>query len=149
MRRQETTLMLAFLILSSLPAGAATMRSISRDNVNVRRGPSASHDVYFQAPRGYPIEVKRSEGEWVLFRDWEGDEGWVNRALVGTSKTVVVARETVNLRRGPGTDTPILEKTTRGKIYKVLASKDQWLRLGYYDTNEFAGWVRRDLVWGQ
>ena len=68
---------------------------------------------------------------------------------MGDVKTVVVMRDVVNLRQGPTLQQSVLNKTTRGMIYKVLRSSSGWFQLGFYDNNEAAGWVRNDLVWGQ
>ncbi len=148
---QHSTIWPALALLIAFPTAfaASNMKSITRDNVNVRRGPGQQHDVFYRAPLGYPIEVRRTEGEWIYFKDWVGDSGWVHRALVGNVKTIVIVPNEVNLRRGPGLQQPVLQKTTRGKIYKLLRSRDGWLQLGYYDDDEAAGWVRSDLVWGR
>jgi hypothetical protein len=37
---------------------------------------------------------------------------------------------------------------TEGEIYKVLARKGKWLKLGCYDGNDALGWIRSDLVFG-
>lgn len=149
MKRDMTGLTLVLLMTIPAAFAAPGMKSITRDKVNVRTGPGQTHDVFYRAPLGYPVEIERSRGDWLCIKDWEGDSGWVHRSLVGNVRTIVVLRDEVNLRRGPGLRQPVLNKTTRGKIYKVLSSKNGWFQLGYYDTNEDAGWVRGDLVWGQ
>lgn len=149
MKLAMISLTLVFMVASPSAFAASNMKSITRDQVNVRKGPGLNHDVSYRAPLGYPIQVERSHGDWIMFKDWEGNRGWVNRALVGDVKTVVVMRDVVNLRQGPTLQQSVLNKTTRGMIYKVLRSNSGWFKLGFYDNNEAAGWVRNDLVWGQ
>lgn len=146
-----TLILLTLFVTASLPSAlaASNMRSITNDKVNIRKGPGTDHEVFYQAPLGYPIQVERSLGDWVLFKDWLGSRGWVHRRLVGNIKTVIVMRDLINLRQGPSVQQPALDKAPRGLIYKVLRTSNGWFHLGYYDTNEAAGWVRSDLVWGQ
>lgn len=129
------------------PTWGATMCSIARDKVNVRKGPGRDHDVFFQAPLGYPIRVDQMLGNWVRFTDWDGDRGWVALSLLSKTKTLVVRREVVNARKEPGLENAVVEKVRRGEIYKNLAEKDGWIKLGYYDGGQQVGWVRKDLVW--
>jgi len=148
MRQAITTLALVLLIAFSAALADSGMNSVSSDNVNVRRGPGQNHEVFYQAPLGYPVKVERIQGDWLYCKDWEGDRGWIHRSLIGNTKTVIITGDDVNLRQGPGLQQPILQKTERGNIYKLLRSRSGWLQLGYYNDNETAGWVRGDLVWG-
>lgn len=140
---------LVVLITSSTVFAESGMKSVAKDNVNIRRGPGQNHEIFYQAPLGYPLKIERTQGDWVLCRDWEGDSGWIKRSLLGNLKTVIILGSKVNLRQGPSLSQPISKKTERGNIYKVLRSRDGWYQLGYLDGNEPAGWARADLVWGQ
>jgi SH3-like domain-containing protein len=149
MKPTQNLLALVVLIVSSTVLAESGMKSVAKDNVNVRRGPGQNHEIFYKAPLGYPVKVDRTQGDWMLCRDWEGDSGWIKRALLGRLKTVVILGSKINLRQGPGVSQPIAEKTERGRIYRVLRSRDGWHQLGYFDSKEVAGWARADLVWGQ
>lgn len=149
MKSTLNLLALVALIVSSTVLAESGMKSVAKDNVNVRRGPGQNHEIFYKAPLGYPVKVERAQGDWMLCRDWEGDSGWIKRSLLGNLKTVVILGSKINLRQGPGVSKPIAEKTERGRIYRVLRSRDGWHQLGYFDSKEVAGWARADLVWGQ
>lgn len=131
----------------ALPAGAKMM-SVGKDNVNVRSGPSLKAEILFEAPLGYPIHVKEQKGKWVRFQDWEGYSGWIYRPLVSNVHTVVVSVPTANVRSGPGLKNRVLMKVNKGDIFKVLAKRGNWVKLGYYYSGDTVGWIRHDLIWG-
>ncbi len=137
------------LLLSlSLAAQAAAMKSIIGDQVNVRSGPGKKHEVLFKANLGYPIQVEQQQGDWVRFKDWLGERGWVTKDMVGNVSTVVVLGTDANVRRGPAASEAAVTKVQRGEIYRVLARKGGWIKLGYYEDSHEVGWIREDLVWG-
>jgi len=147
MRKLVLWLMCSLLVAAPASFGAS-MKSITSDKVNVRSGPGKKHEVLFQANLGYPIQVEQRQGDWVRFKDWQGERGWVAKDMVGDTRTVVVLGTDANVRRGPGGKEASLVKVQRGEIYKVLGQKNGWVKLGYYEDNQELGWIREDLVWG-
>lgn len=137
-----------FLVMAMTPVWSATTKSIVSDNVNVRGGPGLKHEVRFRVSLGYPILVEQQQGDWIRFKDWHGDRGWVSKDMVGDIKTVVILGTDANVRQGPDVSEPSVAKVSRGEIYKVLAQKKGWIKLGYYEDNQVVGWIREDLVWG-
>jgi uncharacterized protein YgiM (DUF1202 family) len=130
------------------PCWGAPMKSIGKDKVNVRNGPGLTNDVLFQAHLGYPIEVEKRKGDWVYFKDWQGDTGWVYRPLVKNIQTAVVLKDQVNVRKGPGIRYKVVTKVSKGEVYKIFRQKKNWVKIGYYLEGEEIGWIRGDLVWG-
>jgi uncharacterized protein YgiM (DUF1202 family) len=150
--RRSTIFALLILCLAVVPAwGKAhgkVMKSIGREKVNVRSGPGLNSDVLFQAHLGYPLQVTERRGDWVRFTDWMGNRGWVYRPLLSDIQTVVVMKENVNVRRGPGLRNPVVTKVDKGEVYKVFGRSGEWVKIGYYMEREEIGWIRGDLVWG-
>lgn len=126
----------------------ACAKSIGRDQVNIRSGPSLKSSISFHAPLGYPIKIEKEKGKWVFFRDWENNTGWVYKPLVSDVETAVVLVESANLRSSAGKKYRVVAKAKRGEIYKVLARNGRWVHLGYFFGGEAVGWVRSDLVFG-
>lgn len=140
---------LVLLCLGLLTAPAwASMKSIGKDNVNIRSGPGLDKAVIFNAPLGYPIKIEKQMGSWIFFRDWEGDTGWVYNPLVSDVKTVVVLVDKANVRNSPGTKSNVVTNAAKGEIYKILAKKNGWIKIGYFFDNKPIGWIRKDLVFG-
>lgn len=135
------------VLLNASPLWAG-MKSIAKDNTNIRSGPGFKYKVLYQASRGYPLEVLARQGEWVRVRDWEGAVGWVHTRLLSSVRTAVVLAERANVRSGPGMKNSVRRKVTRGEIYLVMAQQSSWTQIGYYFEKEHIGWIREDLVFG-
>jgi SH3-like domain-containing protein len=133
--------------LLATPANAAT-KSIGKEEVNVRSGPSLEDKIILKLPLGYPIEIQKKKGEWVYFRDWVNNRGWVHRDLISDVRTAVIKVKQANVRSGPGTKEGVVAEASEGEIYKILERKGNWIKIGYYHGDDVVGWVRKDLVFG-
>lgn len=144
------TLFIACIILSlaAVPCWGETMKSVGKENVNVRSGPGLHSDVLFQAHLGYPVQIEERKGDWVRVEDWTGNTGWVYRPLLADVPTAVVLKENVNVRRGPGLRHQVVTRVDKGEVYKIFARSGNWVKIGYYIEGEEIGWVRTDMVWG-
>ncbi len=139
------------LIISSLivvPCWGNTMKSIGKEKVNIRNGPGLNNEVLFQAHLGYPLQIEKRKGDWVYFKDWMGNTGWVYRPLLKDIQTAVVLKDNVNVRRGPGLNHRVVTQVNRGEVYKIFQRNSNWVKIGYYLEGEEIGWIRNDLVWG-
>jgi SH3-like domain-containing protein len=136
------------VVLLAAPALAAT-KSIGKDEVNVRSGPSLRESIVFKAPLGYPIEIQKKKGDWVYFRDWVNNRGWVHKDLISDVPTAVITVKKANVRSGPGTKDSVVAEVSEGEIYKILKRKGQWVEIGYYHGSDTVGWIRNDLVFGE
>lgn len=143
MKRAMRTAVL--LLLAAAPAAAA-YRSVSGSRANVRSGPGEEHSVLWTAPRYTPLWVIGSEGDWLEFRDADGDEGWVHRRLTSTAPTVIVLGRYANMREGPGLEHEVAWVVYRRQTLRVLERDGDWLRVS--DGDEAEGWIHRRLVWG-
>ena len=120
--------------------------ALAVDKANVRAGPgTAKYDVLWEIEKYHPIQVVQKQGDWIFFKDFEGDEGWIHKRLVDKTPSVITRKDMVNIRSGPGTDTDIKFRAEKGVPFKVLDRKGQWLKIqsAYGDK----GWIHRQLVW--
>ncbi len=136
------------LVFVSVTAGHAKTMSIAQDKVIVRAKPSKRARVLFSASKGYPIVVKKRQQNWLYVEDWNGHKGWVYKNLVSGIPTIIVQADTANVRKGPSRKNSSVAQAKQGEIYKVLASRGNWVKIGYYFENESVGWIHDDLVWG-
>ncbi len=137
------------LIFGLLGPPQACAKSIKKDEVNIRAEPSTSSDILYKAPLGYPIIIEKESKGWVYFRDWENNRGWVHKPLVSDIQTAVVKTDKANIRSAPNDKAKVVTKAEIGEIYKILASKGQWVHLGYYHGGASVGWIHADLIFGQ
>lgn len=136
------------LVFAGVTAGQAKTMSIAKDKVNVRAQPSKQARVIFTAPKGYPVVVKKRAPNWLLVEDWNGKRGWVYKKLVSGVPTTIIQADKAHVRKGPSRKKSSVAYARQGEIYKVLESRDGWVKIGYYFENEPAGWIHGDLVYG-
>jgi uncharacterized protein YgiM (DUF1202 family) len=142
-------LVAALFLMLVFPAGAATMQSIGKEQVNVREKPSLKSEILFEVSLGDPIQVEKQQKNWVYFTDYKDRAGWVYKPLISKTKTAVILVDKANIRKGPSLKKPVVMKASQGEIYKIFGEKGNWVNLGFYMENEKIGWIRDDLVWGE
>lgn len=127
------------------------MLSVQGDKVHLRANPDTKAKVKWELGDGYPMEVIKREGDWVLAKDFENDSGWILKSRLQKNQHVIVKANknqemTINIRRGPTTDEPIVGKAYYGVVFTVQEKKGDWLRVRH--ESGLTGWIKSDLVWG-
>jgi SH3-like domain-containing protein len=136
---------IALSLFSAQPIWAERL-ALAVNKANVRSGPgTAKYEVIWEIEKYHPIQVVQRQGDWIFFKDFEGDEGWIHKRLVDKTPTVITRKDMVNIRSGPGTDSVIRFKAEKGVPLRVMERKGEWLRIqsAYGDK----GWIHRKLVW--
>lgn len=136
-------MMLIGLLLA--PAAMAERLAVKGKVANIRSGPGTNYEVIWQAEQNYPIEVIQTQGDWILFKDYENDKGWISKGLTATTQTVIVKNPTVNVRSGVSTNHPIVFKAQKGTPFKVLKKEGQWYQIEHADG--YKGWISTSVVW--
>jgi len=124
--------------------------SLKADEVNVRRGPSQSHQVaWVFSKKGLPVEVIAEYEHWRRVRDSEGEEGWVFHSLLTGIRTGLVApwrkSQRVTLYDGPGGDGTAIAVVEAGVLGRVLVCNGSWCE---FTTSGYKGWIKQDQIWG-
>ncbi|MFZ7127053.1 MAG: SH3 domain-containing protein [Desulfobacterales bacterium] len=142
-------LFILFILVAGLTAVAPAFGerlSIAVSKANVRSGPGTqNYEVLWEVERYHPLEVVQRSGDWILFKDFEGDQGWMHSQLVGKEPSVITKRDDCNIRSGPGIDNEIVFRAEKGVPFKVLEQKGDWIHLQSADGDK--GWIHKDLVW--
>ena len=93
--------------------------AVSASVANVRSGPGTQHDIIWKIEKYHPVFVIDKSDPWYQFKDFEGDQGWIHKSLVGKIKTVITKGEISNIRSGPGTKYKVLFKVEKGIPFKI------------------------------
>jgi len=133
------------LLLTGADVVRAERLSVSVNIANIRSGPNTSDAVIWQVEKYHPLEITQKQGRWYLFKDFEGDRGWIHNSLLSDINTVVVKSDACNVRSGPGTDHAIRFTVDKGVPFKVLEEKGAWIHVVHADGDQ--GWIHRSLVW--
>ncbi|MCK8603825.1 SH3 domain-containing protein [Desulfoferrobacter suflitae] len=134
------------VVLFSATLAQAKMVSVARDKVNMRSGPGLNYAVLWELGEGYPLEVIERKNGWLKVKDFEDDTGWIYAKLVSDKAYLVVMKERINLRSGPGVTYSVVGKVQRGEVLRRIKQDKDWFQVKH--ENGLAGWVRKDLVWG-
>lgn len=132
--------------LLATPVLAEEYVSVVKDNVNVRSAPNTTSPVYMELFQGYPLKVLKKDGEWLQVSDYEGDTGWIHKALVSKNDTVIIiAPKSVNMRSTPSTDGAVVADVERGVIMTKISEQGKWIKLKH--SSGTVGWIYKPLLW--
>ena len=105
---------------ASLRAGKAYMRA----------GPGKEYPVTWMFVRpGTPLEVVAEWNVWRKVRDSDGTEGWMDRAMLHTDRTIQITKQTRELRARPDLSSPIVLRAEPGVVMRVTMCADRWCRV--------------------
>lgn len=137
--------LLPFLVWSTCQAEIVTVTGHSSE---ILSDPSSAFaQIVVEAPRFYPLSVQGEKDGYLRVRDYEGRVGWIKKSQVDNTKGVAVEVARVNVRRGPGTNHPIVFKAYKGVTFKVLDERNGWLEVMHESGKR--GWVSKPLTWGR
>lgn len=140
------TLVSLFLVLGGTAAWAREMVSIKGSVVNMRAGPGTQTEVLWELERGYPLQVLKRKGSWLLVRDFENDRGWVAGSLTGRTPHHIVKARVANIRSGPGTGNRIVGRAERYELLRTRGARSGWVKVERSDGVK--GWIAKRLLWG-
>lgn len=132
-------------IVSPIDAVAAERMAVKSDIANIRSGPSAKSELLWQIEKYHPVLVIEKKGQWYLFKDFEGDQGWVHASLLDKTPTVIVKVRRCNVRSGPDAKYDVVFTVDKGIPFKVLEVKGRWIKVQHADGDK--GWIFKSLVW--
>ncbi len=130
--------------LFAVSVGATEFVSVIKDGVNLRSGPGTDHEILFQLPAGYPLQVLERGDSWLKVRDYENDRGWIYEGLVSAAPYVIVKVNDGNIRSGPGTDHDKAGRVIRDVILRKIGQKGDWIKVSH---PKLTGWIYKKLVW--
>lgn len=110
--------------------------------------PSAKGRKMFVAPRGMPVEVVLTYGEWTKVRDSSGGLSWVESRTLTPRRNVVVTVAGARVRESAADNAPLAYTADKGVLLELLdATNPGWVRVRHGDGQ--AGFVRAADVWGE
>ncbi len=137
--------LIAIVVLLPNIAASSERLAVIAAKANIRSGPGTNYEVLWEVEKYHPVIILETKEKWCRFRDFEGDEGWIHRPMLGEIDTVITVKDKCNVRSEPGEGKPILFTTEKGIPLKVLEKNDGWLHVQHSDGDK--GWVHQSLVW--
>ena len=115
--------------------------------VNLRSGPGSDYEVLTIIPLGDEVELvgKTADGEWILVRTNEGQEGWIYRELLQPETDAKMAVLTPPPTPTPGPPQIIVElanlRSGPGAVYDLITMLPQGAIFVPEARNETGDWV--------
>ncbi|HEY4316053.1 MAG TPA: SH3 domain-containing protein [Herbaspirillum sp.] len=142
-------------ISASLLAGATLSFSAhALDYKTVGAAPAIMYDApsekgrrVFAAPRGMPLEVVLTYGEWSKVRDSAGSLSWVQSKMLAAKRNVVVTVANAKVHAAAQETSPIVFSADKNVLLEVVEpAASGWLKVKHRDGQ--SGYVRITEVWG-
>ncbi|MGI4846780.1 MAG: SH3 domain-containing protein [Janthinobacterium lividum] len=135
------------LLLAAGAAHAVDYRSVGAAPAVLYDAPTDKGRKVFAAPRGMPVEVVLTYGEWTKVRDAGGDLAWVaSRALVNNRTVVTV--QAAKVRAAADEGSAVVINADKGVLLELQEpASSGWLRVRHRDGQ--SGFVKASDVWGE
>lgn len=125
---------------------------VQSETLNLREGPGLDQKIVGKLNKNEILIVIQSQGDW-LYIQKEADlniKGWVANWLVIDHSQYILNQPTVtilnpgtNLREGPGTSYPAIERADVGDQFPILDTEGDWYQIQLPDGKKayVAGWI--------
>lgn len=129
-------------------AHALEFRSVGAAPAVLYDAPSPKGRKVFVAPRGMPVEVVLTYGEWAKVRDASGDLSWVQSRYLAPRRSVVVNAASARIRASAEDAAPVTFTAEKGVLLELVdPPAGGWAKVRHRDGQ--AGFVRVAEVWGE
>ena len=137
----------AAAIMLAPAAHAADFKSVGAAPAVMYDAPSERGRKVFVAPRGMPVEVILTYGEWVKVRDVSGDLSWVEGKALDARRHVVVNVAGARVRAAADEASPVVFSADRGVLLELAEPiSSGWVKVRHRDGQ--GGYIRAADVWG-
>jgi len=139
----------AVLMLASVASHAVDFKSVGAAPVILYDAPSPKGGKLYVAPRGMPLEVVLSYGEWVKVRDASGEMAWTEAKGLSPKRTLVARAANLKVRASPDDSSSavlLLDKGVLLELSEPAGATAGWIKVRHKDGQ--TGYVKTSEVWG-
>jgi SH3-like domain-containing protein len=148
MKSARVFLWSAAMLCAAGSAHALEFKSVGAAPAVLYDAPSAKGRKVFVAPRGMPVEVVLTYGEWAKVRDSGGDLAWVESKMLTPKRTVVVKTAGARVRESASDSAPVLFSADKGVLLDLLdPAAAGWIKVRHRDGQ--SGFVKASEIWGE
>lgn len=122
--------------------------SLRSNNTNVRSGPGQNYPIKFSFKlRGLPLRVIREYDNWNEVEDYEGQAGWISKALLTKKRTLMIrtSKSFVNMHSKNNEKSRIIFRLENKVLGKYLKCLEKWCGI---EVNGKKGWVAKASLFG-
>jgi SH3-like domain-containing protein len=141
----------ALLTVAASNAGAAyalDFKSIGANPAIMYDAPSERGRKVFIAPRGMPVEIVLTYGDWSKVRDIGGDLLWVDSKALTSRRNVIVRVANAKMRASADDNAAVVFSADRNVLLELAEpATSGWVRVRHRDGQ--SGYVKTADVWGE
>ncbi len=142
----SATLVLSTSLLAMTGAHAFDFKTIGSAPAILYDAPSVKGGKLFIAPRGMPVEVVLTYGEWSKVRDASGELAWTESKLLSPRRNLVVRNNGAKVRGAADESSNAIMSAERGVLLELVDAQGVWAKVRHRDG--LVGYVRSADVWG-
>ncbi len=137
----------AVLLLATAASHAVDFKTVGTNPVILYDAPSAKGGKLYVAPRGMPLEVVLSYGEWVKVRDASGEMAWTEAKGLSAKRNVVARAANLKVRASPDDTASAIILVDKGVLLEMSEQPSSgWVKVRHKDGQN--GYVKTSEVWG-
>ncbi|MCC7644760.1 Bacterial SH3 domain protein [compost metagenome] len=137
----------AVLLLATAASHAVDFKTVGAAPVILYDAPSAKGGKLYVAPRGMPLEVVLSYGEWVKVRDASGEMAWTEAKGLSAKRNVVARAANLKVRASPDDTASAILLVDKGVLLEMSEQASSgWVKVRHKDG--LSGYVKTSEVWG-
>ena len=135
------------LLLAAGVSHALDFKTIAPGAAIMYDAPSDKGGKLFVAPRGMPVEVVLSYGEWVKVRDMSGDMAWIELKQLSAKRNVVARNANVKVRATADEAAAPILLVDKGVLLELVDNQiTSWVKVRHRDG--VTGFVKATDIWG-
>ncbi|MBP0599140.1 SH3 domain-containing protein [Herbaspirillum sp. LeCh32-8] len=140
----SATLLCAFTAKEAL---ALDFKSVGASPAIMYDAPSEKGRRVYVAPRGMPVEVVLTYGEWSKVRDAAGTLSWLQSKSLTPKRMLVVSAANARIFNGADENSPLVFSADKNVLLEMLESPNNgWVKVRHRDGQ--TGYAKVGDVWG-
>jgi SH3-like domain-containing protein len=129
-------------------AHALEFKSVGTNPAIMYDAPSERGRKVFVAPRGMPVEIVLTYGDWSKVRDVAGDLLWVQSKQLSPQRMIVVKTANAKIRAAADDNAPVVFTADRSVLLEMVEPVSSgWVKVRHRDGQ--LGYAKAPDVWGE
>lgn len=134
-------------VFAAQAAHALDFKSVGAAPVVIYDAPSERGRKVYVAPRGMPVEIVLTYGEWTKVRDASGDLFWIESKALVSKRNVVVGVANAKVRASADDASAVVFSADKGVLLELSEPVSSgWVKVRHHDGQ--SGYVKATDVWG-
>jgi SH3-like domain-containing protein len=137
----------ALLMLATATSQAFDFKTVGAAPAILYDAPSTKGGKLFIVPRGTPLEVVLTYGEWVKVRDLSGELAWTEAKGLSAKRNVIVRSANVKIRATADDNGAPVFIADKGVLLELVEpAAGGWVKVRHRDG--LTGYIKNTDIWG-